>query len=118
MIKSKLKHEAVLAKQDLLFYNILDFVSKNKANGTRRALGGDFPFFMQKYGGASNKKNNQVGIIAKDILKGTNDEFSNLKVVLKAAKAKLRNNENLCDEERSLVKRIIKSLKVYQYYRL
>jgi hypothetical protein len=50
----------------LLYYNILDFVSKIKENGTRRALGDKYDFFEKNYK-MDFHKNKLIGNLIKDL---------------------------------------------------
>ncbi|KAL9555585.1 hypothetical protein MBANPS3_002306 [Mucor bainieri] len=108
--KAKLKHEPTLSKKDLLYYDIIDFVSKNKNNATMLALGEHYNRFKDERR-RKLKRNKVIAMITNKIF----DKHPNLplKQILKKAKQDLR--QNVHAEDRILTKRVIKALKVYQH---
>lgn len=102
--KEDKKYELVLSKQDLIYYSILDFVSKNKENGTRRALGEKYTFFEKKYK-MDLQKNIMIGGLVKNLFeeKHVTDNFS-LKKILKAKKNEIRKASDVDNKKKTLTK--------------
>ncbi|KAL9536595.1 hypothetical protein MBANPS3_012531 [Mucor bainieri] len=125
--KRSLKHESKLSKKEyvqterhnceatnipvvsLLYYNIIDFVSGNKDNATRRALGDDFSRFA-KVERSKLARNNGIAAMVNSMYESHPN--MTLKQMLKEAKRKIR--EAAHDEQRSTKKDTIKALKVFQ----
>lgn len=63
------KSAGLISFFSLLYYNILDFVSINKENGTRRALGDRHNFVKKKYSMTNFQKNIKIGNLVKYLLK-------------------------------------------------
>ncbi|CAO3674226.1 unnamed protein product [Rhizopus stolonifer] len=114
-VREGMEYEPELSKQDLLYYKILDFVSKSKENGTRRALGDSYNFFETNYK-MDFQKSKMIGGLVKDLFeeKHVSHDFS-LKKILKEKKNEIRNTSDVDDIKKTLTKSVIKALKVYQH---